>query len=203
MDSFFQVIEERRSVKVYDPTVEIPREELLHLLETTGKAPSAWNLQHWNFLVFDSKEVQKRLLPIAFNQQQVLDASAVIAVLGDLEANRNVDPVFDPAVAKGEMTQEIKDVLKGQIDGAYTRPGYARDAAFSNASLAAMQLMLTAKAKGWDTCPIGGFDPAALAKEFNVSQRYIPIMLITIGKPLQEARKSDRLEPMNLIQWAE
>ncbi len=53
---------------------------------------------------------------------------------------------------------------------------------FSNASLAAMQLMLAAKATGWDTCAIGGFNPQALTDEFNVSSRYVPIMLITIGE---------------------
>lgn len=203
MENFFQVVDERRSTKVYDPQVEIPREELVSLLETAGKAPSAWNLQQWKFLVFDRKEVQERLLPIAYHQQQVQDASAVVAILGDLEANKNIDPVFDPAIEKGEMTAEIKEVLKKQIDGAYSRDEYPRDAAFSNASLAAMQFMLAAKAKGWDTCPIGGFNPAALVSEFNVSERYIPIMLITIGKPLQQARKSDRLDIRNLIDWAE
>ncbi|WP_064091822.1 nitroreductase family protein [Rossellomorea aquimaris] len=203
MNNFYEIIDERRSTKVYDPQIEIPREELVGILETAGKAPSAWNLQHWQFLVFDNKEVQERLLPIAYNQQQVKDASAVIAVLGDLEANKKVDPVFDPAVENGEMTAEIKNILKGQIDGAYSREEYPRDAAFSNASLAAMQFMLAAKAEGWDTCPIGGFNPAALVSEFNVSDRYLPIMLITIGKPLQKARKSGRLDIRNLIDWAE
>ncbi len=41
-----------------------------------------------------------------------------------------------------------------------------------------MQLMLAAKATGWDTCAIGGFNPQALTEEFNVSSRYVPIMLI-------------------------
>ncbi|MCA0149175.1 nitroreductase family protein [Rossellomorea vietnamensis] len=203
MDNFFQIVDERRSTKVYDPQVEIPREELVSLLEAAGKAPSAWNLQQWRFLVFDQKEVQERLLPIAYHQQQVHDASAVVAILGDLEANKNIDPVFDPAIEKGEMTAEIKEVLKKQIEGAYSREEYPRDAAYSNASLAAMQFMLAAKAKGWDTCPIGGFNPAALVSEFKVSGRYLPIMLITIGKPLQKARKTDRLDIRNLIDWAE
>ncbi|ETT65684.1 NAD(P)H nitroreductase [Paenibacillus sp. FSL H8-457] len=48
-------------------------------------APSAANLQPWRFLVIDSPELKQKLLPIASNQQQVVEASAVIAVLGDLE----------------------------------------------------------------------------------------------------------------------
>ncbi|SID53473.1 Putative NAD(P)H nitroreductase yodC [Mycobacteroides abscessus subsp. abscessus] len=50
------------------------------------------------------------------------------------------------------MTEEIKQILIKQVEGAYKDKSKARDAAFSNASLAAMQLMLAAKAKGLDTC---------------------------------------------------
>ncbi|MEC0204602.1 nitroreductase family protein [Paenibacillus lautus] len=48
-------------------------------------APSAANLQLWRFLVIDSPELKQKLLPIAFNQQLVDEATAFIAVLGDVE----------------------------------------------------------------------------------------------------------------------
>lgn len=80
------------------------------------------------------------------------------------------------------MKEEAKERLAKNIESAYAREQFPRDAAFSNASLAAMQLMLAAKATGWDTCAIGGFNPQALTDEFNVSSRYVPIMLITIGE---------------------
>ncbi|MBM7647665.1 nitroreductase [Bacillus ectoiniformans] len=203
MKDFFELAASRRSTKQYDPNVEIPHSELRELLEVAGQAPSAWNLQQWHFLVFDKKEVQEKLLPIAYNQQQVVDASAVICILGDLEGDKNIDPVFDPSVAAGHMTPELKEILAGQIRGAYKRSDYPRDAAILNASLASMQFMLAAKAKGYDTCPIGGFNANALIEEFNVSERYLPIMLITIGKPTQEARATDRLPIESLITYAE
>ncbi|MDZ5713126.1 nitroreductase family protein [Jeotgalibacillus haloalkalitolerans] len=195
------VLFERRATKQYDPEVEISREELNELLEAMGQAPSAWNLQHWKFLAFHNPESQERLLPIAYNQQQITDASAVIAVLGDLRANENVDAVFDPAVEKGAMSEEIKQALNGQIQGAYENEQFARDAAFSNASLAAMQFMIAAKAKGWDTCPIGGFSDAQLIEEFEISDRYVPVMLITVGKAAKEARKSERIDIDELVEY--
>ncbi|WP_100330488.1 nitroreductase family protein [Bacillus xiapuensis] len=199
MPDFFEVAASRRSAKVYNPEITISEEELKELLQVAGRAPSAWNLQQWHFLVFHSKEVQERLLPIAYNQQQVADASAVICVLGDLEGNKNIDPVFNPSVEAGQMTPELKEILAGQINGAYQRPEYPRDAAVLNSSLAAMQFMLAAKAAGWDTCPIGGFNPSALKEEFQVPDRYLPTMLITIGKPLSEPRATDRLPVDELI----
>ncbi|WP_203364106.1 nitroreductase family protein [Bacillus sp. REN10] len=203
MSDFFELAASRHSTKIYDPTIVISEDELKQLLEVAGKAPSAWNLQQWHFLVFNKKETQQKLLPIAYNQQQVADASAVICILGDLEGNKNIDPVFDPAVAAGAMTPELKEILAGQINGAYNRPEYPRDAAILNSSLAAMQFMLAAKATGWDTCPIGGFNADALKTEFQISDRYLPTMLITIGKPLQEARPSDRLPLNQLITFVE
>ncbi|PPA72453.1 nitroreductase family protein [Jeotgalibacillus proteolyticus] len=199
--SVLTVMKDRKATKQYDPAAEISRDELMEILEITGQAPSAWNLQHWNFLAFHNKESQERLLPIAYNQQQITEASAVIAVLGDLQANENVDPVFDPAVLNGHMSEEIKQALNGQIQAAYENERFARDAAFTNASLAAMQLMLAAKAKGWDSCPIGGFNASQLVEEFEVSDRYVPIMLITIGKAAKEARPSGRLDINNLVSF--
>ncbi|MFK2825901.1 nitroreductase family protein [Bacillus sp. B190/17] len=202
MKDFFDIVQSRRSTKVYDPAVQISEDKLKELLTIAGKAPSAWNLQQWHFLVFNNEDTQKRLLPLAYNQQQIVDASAVVCVLADLEGYKNIDPVLDPAVEAKEITPELKEILAGQINGAYKRAEYPRDAAILNSSLAAMQFMLAAKADGWDTCPIGGFNGKALMEEFDVSDRYLPTMLITIGKALKEPRATDRLPLEYIVSFA-
>ena len=203
IDDFFTVIHERSSIRKYNPSVSISADELSSIIEAAGKAPSAWNLQHWHFVAFKGSAAQQRLLPIAYNQQQIIEASAVIAVLGDAEANKNVDDVYDPLVETGLMRPEMKETLVSQINGAYKNKQYARDAAISNAALAAMQFMLAAKAKGWDTCPIGGFNAEQFMSEFSIPRRYIPIMLITIGKAAAPARQSTRLPVNKVTTWVE
>ncbi|AIZ60495.1 MULTISPECIES: nitroreductase family protein [Bacillus] len=186
------ILKQRASVKEYDTTHEMTKEELTELLEITTKAPSAWNLQHWHFTVFHSAEAKAKLLPIAYNQKQISQASAVIAVLGDLEANQNGEKIYSELAEQGFITEDIKETLMTQINGAYQSEQYAREAAYSNASLAAMQLMIAAKAMGYDTCAMGGFSKEAYIKEFNVSGRYDPVMLISVGKAAKEAHKSNR-----------
>ena len=83
--SFFQVLNDRRSIRKYDSSVVISEEEIREILEIATKAPSSSNMQPWRFLVVTDPELKKKLHPIAFNQQQVLDASAIVIVLGDLE----------------------------------------------------------------------------------------------------------------------
>ena len=188
------ILKQRASVKEYDTTHEMTKEELTELLDITTKAPSAWNLQHWHFTVFHSAESKAKLLPIAYNQKQISQASAVIAVLGDLEANQNGEKIYSELAEQGFITEDIKETLMTQINGAYQSEQYAREAAYSNASLAAMQLMIAAKAMGYDTCAMGGFSKEAFIKEFNVSGRYEPVMLISVGKAAKEAHKSNRFD---------
>lgn len=189
-----EILKERASVKEYDTSHEMTKEELTELLDVTSKAPSAWNLQHWHFTVFHSAESKAKLLPIAYNQKQISQASAVIAVLGDFEANKNGEKIYSELAEQGFITEDIKETLMTQINGAYQSEQYAREAAYSNASLAAMQLMIAAKAMGYDTCAIGGFSKDAYIKEFNVSGRYEPVMLISVGKAAKEAHKSNRFD---------
>ncbi|MCD8502962.1 MAG: nitroreductase family protein [Bacillaceae bacterium] len=189
----FQTISERHTVRKYESGVTIPKEEINELLEAAAKAPSSWNLQHWRFLVIDDQARKEELLPIAYNQIQVVESSVTVAILGDLQANLEAEVIYGEAVENGFMTQNVKETLVGQINKAYQGDTtFPRDEAFLNASLAAMQLMLAAKAKGYDTCPMGGFNKKAFVKAYNVPERFVPVMLLTIGKAAKPAHKSSR-----------
>jgi nitroreductase len=201
-NDFFTVVRERHAVKHYDPAHKLSEKEILELLEIAGTAPSAWNLQHWKFMAITDQAAKEKLLPIAYGQKQIVDSSVVVAVLGDLQANLNAEDVYAPAVKQGLLTEEIKQNLIGQINYTYANvPKAPRDEAIRNASLAAMQLMLAARAKGLDTCPIGGFDSAKFVETFNVPSRYIPVMLITVGKAASPARPSSRFPVERTVVW--
>jgi nitroreductase len=193
-----KVLEERHSVKEYQKGHKMPKEHLEQLLKSTSLSPSSWNLQHWKLLVIEDQAYKEKLLPIAYNQKQIVDSSVVIAVLGDLQANLNFDPVFGPLAKAGYMPQELHDSLKGQVEGAYQNAQLARDEAIRNASLASMQLMIAAKALGYDSCPMGGFNHSKLIEEFNIPERYVPVMLISVGLAATPARPSGRL-PLDQI----
>ncbi|KPC72570.1 NAD(P)H nitroreductase [Thermoactinomyces vulgaris] len=195
-----EVMLARGSVRKYQKGVEMPQADLEEILTLAAKAPSSWNLQHWRYLVISSPEQKQKLLPIAYNQEQVVDACVTVAVLGDLEANKTGHQIYGEALKEGHITQQIHDTMISQIDGAYTNnPQFARDEAIMNASLSAMQLMLAAKAKGYDTCPMGGFNRQALIEEFNIPARYVPVMLISVGKAEAPARPTNRLPLDQLV----
>ncbi|WP_088835190.1 nitroreductase family protein [Paenibacillus tyrfis] len=192
---FFDVIRERRSVRGYDPEVKISREELTEILQQATLAPSAANLQPWRFLVIDSPELKQKLLPIAFNQQQVVEASAVIAVLGDLQNIRMAEKIYGQTVDAGFMPADTAKSFVERYTGMYSSmpPEAIRQIVYTDGGLVSMQLMLVARAKGYDTVPMAGYDKQKFTEAFGISDRYAPIMLIAIGKAAKPGHPTVRL----------
>jgi nitroreductase len=202
---FKKVIRERHSVRKYDPSWKISNEEIQELLSEAVLAPSSSNLQPWRFIVINEQSLQETLLPIAYNQQQVVDASAVIVVLGDTEAYRNVHTIYDQALAEGFITPEVRETMVNNTWNGYSNlsPERRSNIALVDGGLISMQLMLAAKAKGYDTVPMGGYDADGLRKLFQISERYVPVMLIALGKAAAEGRPSTRLPLEDVTFWNE
>ncbi|MFJ7724562.1 nitroreductase family protein [Neobacillus sp. NPDC097160] len=193
--SFIDVVRERRSVRAYDPTVHISREEMTEILELATLAPSSSNLQPWRFLVIDTPELKEKLLPIAFNQQQVVEASAVIAVLGDVESYKKAEKIYGQAVEAGFMPEDTATSFIERTTGTYSSlpPETARQIVYTDGGLISMQLMLVARSKGYDTVPMGGYDKARFVEAFGIAERYVPVMLIAMGKAAKPGHPTTRL----------
>jgi nitroreductase len=202
---FSTVIRERHSVRTYDPAFKISKEEMNDLLGDAILAPSSANVQPWRFLVIDSQPLKEKLHPIANNQQQVLDASAVIVVLGDLEGYKLVETIYNRAVEHGYMSEDTKNTIVERYVGMHSSlpPEIARKIVYTDGGLISMQLMLAAKARGYDTVPMGGYDAAKLVEAFEISDRYVPIMLIAVGKATKEGHPTVRLTVDEVTSWNE
>lgn len=196
-------IRSRRSVRSFIPHFTIPHEELKEILELATQAPSSSNLQHWRFLVIDLPELKEKLLPIANNQQQIVQASAVIAILGDKEGYRNAETIYNNAARAGYMPEDTAQSFISRTVSAYSKlpPEKAREVAVVDASLAAMQLMLAARAKGYDTVPMGGYDSSKFMEAFGIPDRYVPVMLLPIGKAAKPGHPTIRLPLDEVTFW--
>lgn len=205
-NDFNSIVNGRRSIKQYDPTVKISREEMTEILAQASKAPSSINMQPWRFLVIDNDEGKEKLAPLAsFNLDKVMSASAVIAVFGDRQNFDYAEEIYGKAVEHGYMPEEVKEF---QLN--YFKPLYEglsdeqmKDIILLDSGLVSMQLMLVARAYGYDTNPIGGYEKDKLADAFGMEKdRYVPVMLLTIGKALNEGFQSYRLPVDAITTWS-
>jgi putative NAD(P)H nitroreductase len=121
----------------------------------------------------------------------VSTASAVIVVLGNKKAYQEAARIYEGLLALGILNKEEFEQMVQDTMSFYESRGevFQRDEAIRNASLSAMLFMMAAKSKGWDTCPMIGFDPGQLKQVLNISDQYEPVMMIALGKEKVQSRK--------------
>lgn len=204
-NDFNEILSGRRSVRQYDATVKISKEEMTEILTEATLAPSSVNMQPWRFLVIDSEEGKATLAPLArFNQTQVSTSSAVIAVFGDLNNFDYGEEIYSKAVELGYMPQEVKEKQIAGLAAHFSKldPQVNRETVLIDAGLVSMQLMLAARAHGYDTCPMGGYEKDQIAESFGLDkERYVPVMLISIGKAVDAGYQSVRLNIDKVADW--
>lgn len=205
INDFNQIIKGRRSIKNYDKSVKISHEEMEEILTLATLAPSSVNMQPWRFLVIESAEGKAKLAPLArFNQNQVETSSAVIAVFGDLNNFDNAEEIYGKAVEMGLLPLEVKEQILTSFTGYFETISREdmKDVVLVDGGLVSMQLMLAARAFGYDTNPIGGYEKDQIAEAFGLDKnRYVPVMLISIGKAADNGHPSVRLPIDKVAQW--
>lgn len=204
-NDFYDILDNRRSIRVYDEDVKIPKEEMDAMIKEAAKAPSSVNMQPWRMVVVESDEGKDKLRPlIRFNTKQNDTSSAMLLIFGDLECYKYGEMIYDQAVSEGKMPEEVRDQQLQTIVPLYESlpTNVMSDIVKIDSSLFAMQLMLVARAYGYDTNPIGGFEADQLAEAFNLDpKRYVPVMILSIGKAKETGYESVRLAPDVFTEW--
>ena len=178
-----QALAARISANKFDTTHEFPADEVEALVAAAMEAPSAYNIQHARFLVVREPAARAALQQVAYGQQKVRDAAATFVVLGDTRGAERLPLIAERAREAGLLDAAGAAGFAASGQGAYEgKPEFARDEAIRSASMAAMALMLAATERGLASGPMIGFDPEALRREFNIDARYLPVMLIAVGR---------------------
>ncbi|GBE30390.1 putative NAD(P)H nitroreductase YodC [bacterium BMS3Bbin04] len=178
-----EAINARRSVHSYDTSKSISDKELRELIELSTLAPSSFNLNHWRFITVRSDDGKKRLHAASFDQKHILDASAVLIVLGKIDAHEDVEKFTGDWVNKGYYADEKHlKIVTSKFYG--LNPTVQRDEAIRSTSIMIGMMMLAAKERGLDTSAIIGFKPDEVVEAFNIPSNYLPVMLLTVGHEL-------------------
>ncbi|WP_336784883.1 nitroreductase family protein [Paenibacillus sp. MMO-177] len=204
-NDFANIVTGRRSVKLYDEDVKIPKEELQAIIQEASLAPSSANMQPWRVIVVHSPDGKNKLRPLVqFNTRQNDTSAAMLIILGDTQSELYVEEIYNAAVEQGKMPSEVRDKQVAQIMSMFPQvPKELKiEIAKTDASLFAMQLMLVARAHGYDTNPMGGFERDQVVSAFGLDdERYVPVMILSIGKAKVAGHESVRLPSEEITFW--
>lgn len=179
-----QAIEQRRSIKAYDPHHKMTEQEITTLMSLAMLSPTAFNIQNWRFVLVTDPVLRHQIRAVSWNQAQVQEASLLIVLTADLKAWAK-----QPERYWQNAPKAVADILVPAIGHYYENNEQAqRDEAMRSCGMAAMTIMLAAKEMGYDTCPMDGFDFDAVAKLLNLPTDHTPTMFVVVGKALKEAQ---------------
>ena len=198
MTEFFDVIRNRRSVKYFDSSVKIEREEILEILDEANISPSSCNFQPWRYIVVDTPEGKEKLANANYNLTQNETSAAMIIVLGDLNYFDKFDTIYNE-----EVTEEIKESFKQGVGKMVESlpQDIKRELVYFDCGIWTMQFANIAHAKGYDTNIIGGFKRDKVSELFNLDENLMPVMLIALGKKERDGRPSTRMSAKDLVRF--
>ncbi|WP_028455701.1 nitroreductase family protein [Chitinilyticum litopenaei] len=176
------LIEQRISCNYFAAEQTVSNAQVAELIRLATLAPSAYNSQNWRFVAVRSAAAKARLLQHAYGQDKVQQAAVTFIVCGRLAPHAELHATLQATVDAGIFDAGLQATMVHYATEGYgNNPQLQRDEAIRSASLAAMTLMLAAEGMGLASCPMIGFDAAAVAQEFGLGADDIPVMLLPVG----------------------
>ena len=187
---FLKLIDKRRSANNFIEGIEVTESDIKPIFDDVKLAPSAFNLQHTEYITVLNPTIKEQIREAAFGQYKVHSASAVIIVTADRYAYKQTAHLNEGLKTLGVINECQLEQLVEDNKAFYESRGeqFMKEEAIRNASLSAMLFMLSAKNRGWDTCPMIGFDQDKVRDILNIPSTHEVVLMITIGKEKVSSR---------------
>lgn len=154
----FEAIKTRRSIRAFTDK-RVTDREVKKLIEAARWAPSAGNIQPWEFIIVRDPKVKHGLCEAAMNQTLIEQASVVIVVCADpMRSSKRYG-------SRGISLYCIQDT-----------------------AAATQNILLTAHSTGLAACWIGAFNEEAAKKVLGVPDELRPIAIVPIGHPAEKPK---------------
>jgi nitroreductase len=165
----FDAIRSRRSVRAFTREAVFDS-EIEKLLDAARWAPSAGNIQPWEFIIVREPTIKKGLCKAALNQEFIEDAPVIIVVCAN--------------VKKSEQGYGLRGTNLYSLQ---------------DSAAATQNLLLAAQATGLAACWVGAFKEEKAAEVLNVPRGVRPVAIIPIGHAAEKPRPPTRRSTNEII----
>jgi len=166
-----EAIKGRRSMRAFK-NQGVPAEIVEELIDAARWAPSAGNIQPWEFIIVRKPRIKRRLVETALGQMFIEEAPVVIVVCADEERSSQGYGV------RGKTLYCIQDTA------------------------AAMQnIHLTAYSLGLGTCWVGAFREEETRKILKIPRGMRPVAIIPVGYPAEAPTARMRKSTSQIVHY--
>lgn len=175
-------LDQRASVRTFDPGDELSEALIQEMLYHASFAPSSNNFQPWKVLAIKNKKIQKILSEISGKQQQVADASVVFLLYGDSK-EYDLDKQIAFELESRILTPEIAEARKNRIYRYLELhpEDKGNEGLRLDVGLFGMNLMHVVRTFGYDSVPMRGTNFNEIHHYLDVPKDWEPILMLPVG----------------------
>jgi len=167
----FEAIRGRRSIRAYTDE-DVPDDVVLRLIDAARWAPSAGNIQPWEFVVVRNPETKRLLSAAALHQTFIAEAPVVIVVCAH-EARSSW--------GYGERGRTLYCI--------------------QDTAAATQNLLLAAHALGLGACWVGAFREDEVRRILRIPAEVRPVAIVPVGHPAEWPRPRPRRPIQEVVHY--
>ena len=181
-----QALQWRYATKAFDSNRKIPAATWATLQEALVLSASSFGLQPYQFIVVNDPATRSKLMPHAWNQRQVVDAShfvvfAARTAMTEAEIDRFLGRIVAARGGSREALAGYRQMMTGSLLGNEASARIPHWAA-RQAYIALGNLLTCSAVLGVDACPMEGFVPAEFDKVLGLTaQGYAAVVCCALG----------------------
>jgi len=164
-------IKGRRSIRAFK-SQDVPSKVLKELIAAAGWAPSAGNIQPWEFVIVKDPRRKRRLAAAALNEMFIEEAPVVIVVCAN-------------------------EVQSGLGYGARGVTLYC----LQDTAAATQNILLAACALGLGACWVGAFYEEEVRKVVNAPRGVRPVAIVPVGHPAEKPSPRPKRSVTEIIRY--
>lgn len=170
---------------------EVPEEKVNTILEATRLAPTSSGIQPFSVIVVTNPELKQQILPIAFNQAQIVDSShLLIFAAWDNVTENHIEENFNRTLTERQMPLDAMDDYKNRLKGIFaSRTPEENFQHSARQAYIGLGMALTAAAiEKVDSTPMEGFNGPDLDVLLNLKEKGLrSVALLPLGYRDSEA----------------
>lgn len=197
-DTLLSALNTRYATKKFDPNKKIPVETVNTLIEAIRLTPTSYGLQLMKVVLVENQDLKEELVPHAFGQRQIADASHLIILCREHKAEENhVDAFIENMADTRSIPTANLDGFKKMLRNSVLKmtPADQEDWMKKQVYIALGNLLTSCAILGIDACPMEGFLPAEFDRVLELPEKNLnAVLAIPIGYRSKDDAYADTLK---------
>lgn len=196
---FKEIVMKRYATKKFDGK-NIPDDKVNELLELIRYSASSFGLQPYKIKIVKDKETKEKLAPASWNQPQITTCSHLLIFCADINIKNRISEYLELMKSSGIKSESI-DLFREMTESFEIQMSENKKLSWAQRQIyiALGNAINGAKALGFDSCPMEGFNPEEYSKILNLPSTLIPTVICPIGYAADTPRPKLRFNKKDLF----